>query len=93
MVGWNPLLVHCKAFSSFAGIILQASIKGIAEILSIFNCYGPYSQRIVFWDNMLVGGLLSLPNFLLAGDLNFTISSSEIWGSKARLDPLAPYFV
>ena len=44
LAGWNPLLVHCKGFSSFAGIILQASIKGITEILSIFNYYVPYSQ-------------------------------------------------
>ena len=41
---------------------------------------------------MLAGGLLSFSNLLLAEDLNFTISSSEVWGCKARIDPLAPYF-
>ena len=43
LVGWNPLLVCCKAFSSFGGIFLKASIKGLSEILTIFNCYGPYA--------------------------------------------------
>ena len=32
------------------------------------------------------------PNLLLAGDLNFTLSSAEFWGLKARLDPLASFF-
>ena len=54
LAGCNPLMVHCKAFSSFAGIILQASIKGLSETFSIFNCYGPYTQRTVFWDCWLV---------------------------------------
>ena len=92
LASWNPLLFHCKAFSSFAGIFLKASIKGISEILTIFNCYGTYAQRTVFWDNILAGGLLSLPNLLLVDDLNFTISSCEVWGSKYKNDPLGSYF-
>ena len=92
LAGWNPRLVHCKAFSSIVGIVLRDSIRGITKIFTIINCYGPYAQRIVFWDNILAGGLLSLPNLLLAGDLNFTISSFEVWGTHARFDPLASYF-
>ena len=40
----------------------------------------------------MADGLLSLQNIILVGDLNFTISSSEVWGAHARTDPLAPYF-
>ena len=40
----------------------------------------------------MVGGILKLSNLLLAEDLNFTIYSSDVWGSKARTDPLALYF-
>ena len=40
----------------------------------------------------MAGGLLSLPNILLASDLNFIISSFEFQGSKARTDPLASSF-
>ena len=32
------------------------------------------------------------PNLLLARDLNFTLSSAEFWGCKARLDPLESFF-
>ena len=38
------------------------------------------------------GGILGMPNLLLAGDLNFKLSSAEVLGLKARLDPLASYF-
>ena len=38
------------------------------------------------------GGILGMPNLLLAGDLNFKLSSAKVWGLKARLDPLASYF-
>ena len=89
---WNPHLVCCKDFTSLASIILKATFKGLSETFTVINCYGTYTQRTVFWDNLAVGGLLKLPNLLLAGNLNFTISSFEVWGSKARTDPLALYF-
>ena len=41
---------------------------------------------------MASGGLLSLPNLILASDLNLTLNASEIWGKKAQLDPLGPFF-
>ena len=41
---------------------------------------------------MATGGLLSLPNLILAGDLNFTLNVSEIWGTRAQLDPLGLFF-
>ena len=92
LAGWNPLSVHCKAFTSLTGIILKATFKGLSETFTVINCYGPYTQRTVYWNNLVASGILRLPNLLLAGDLNFTISSSEVWGSKARIDPLAPFF-
>ena len=36
-------------------------------------------------------GILSQPNIVLGGDLNFTLSSMEVWEKGARLDPLAPF--
>ena len=79
LAGWNPSLVRCKAFSSITGIVLRASIRGIIKVFTIINCYGPYAHRSVFWDNIQAGALLSLPNLLLPGDLNFTISSSKFY--------------
>ena len=78
LAGWNPLLVQVKDFSSLAGIIVRVTIKGIEDTLSVINYYDPYTQRIDFWDNIVADGLLSLQNIILVGDLNFTISSSEV---------------
>ena len=44
LAGWNPILIHCKAFSSIAGIVLRAIIRGIFKVFNIVNCYGPYAQ-------------------------------------------------
>ena len=85
-------MICFKAFSSYAGILLKASIKGINQVFSILNCYGPYTQRLDFWNKVLVDGLLDLPNLLLTGDLKFTLTFSEVWGSHARTDPLSSYF-
>ena len=41
---------------------------------------------------MASGGILSLPNLILACDLNLTLNASDIWGSKAQVDPLGPFF-
>ena len=41
---------------------------------------------------MASGSLLSFPNLILAGDLNLTLNASEIWGTRAQLNPLGPFF-
>ena len=74
--GWNPKLLKCKSFHIAAGILLKASIRGSSFKLSILNCYGPYLNRDSFWSVVAIGGLLSLPNLILAGDLNFTFNAS-----------------
>ena len=67
--GWNSKNIKCKAFQTVAGILLKASIWGSSLKLSILNYYGPYLNRDSFWNAAASGGLLSLPNLILAGDL------------------------
>ena len=76
--GWNPLKVRCKAYQTLAGILLKARFRGSHITLSIINCYGPYLHRDVFWNKDARGGLLALPNLILAGDLNLTLKSSKV---------------
>ena len=92
LLGWNPLRVRCKDFKTLVGILLKAHFRGSHTSLSILNCYGPYLNRDVFSNSATRGGLLFLPNLILAEELNLTLNVSEIWGSKAQIDPLAPFF-
>ena len=85
-------MVRCKAFSSLVGIVLKTIFNGLLETFTVINCYGPYVQRTTYWNNLVFGGLLGMPNLLLAGNLNFTLSFAEVWGFKARLDPSASFF-
>ena len=89
---WNPHHVKCKAFHTLAGILLKARFRGSNISLSILNCYGPYLHQEKFWDSVVWGGLLSIPNLILLGEMNLTLNGCDIWGSKAIPDPLGPFF-
>ena len=88
---WNPHKALFDVFRSGAGILLKGRcINGVQEI-NILNCYGPYQYRIPFWSHIRAGGLLKTSGLIIGGDLNFTISAREVWGST-RLDPDADFF-
>ena len=40
---------------------------------------------------MIVGGAFGLLNLIFAGDLNFTLNDTELWGKSDIMDPLAPF--
>lgn len=40
----------------------------------------------------MTSGVLSVPNLIIAGDLNLTLDAAEVWGFSANLNPLADYF-
>ena len=90
---WNPQKARCRAFHTCAGLLLEASIRGSPVPLHILNVYGPYRDRVCFWDKALRGGLLNLPGLIIGGDLNLTLHTSEIWGVKALRDSLSDYFI
>ena len=89
---WNLLIVRCQAFETVVGILVKEKLCGSHSPLSILNCYGPYCNREIFWENAMIGGLLSIPNMIPASDLNLTLNAAEIWGKKYSLDPLGPHF-
>jgi hypothetical protein len=54
--------------------------------------YGPYSERIPFWDFVFKIDLLKVDNLILGGDLNFSLGVAEVWGPNARPDHLSAMF-
>ena len=66
---------------------------GNSEIVfTLVNVYGPCSDREQFWNSLLTCSLISVPNLILGGDLNFSLGIAESWGPLASPDPLAKFF-
>ena len=78
LTAWNPMHVKFWAFETCVGILVHAAFWGLPIPLAILNVYGPYRDRELFWDKAHNGGILSIPNLILGGDLNLVFNSSEI---------------
>ena len=92
LTAWNPKKVVFDVFSSVAGMIMQGKTVNGDQTLKVVNCYGPYQNRLPFWNQVKAGGLLQEKGLILGGDLNFTVSARETWGNT-RLDPDADFFL
>lgn len=86
---WDPLMVKAKAYKCLAGILISATIRGRPHPINLLNVYAPYRNRLPFWDSLLDSGILDINSLLIAGDLNFTLSSQECWGQCSSTDNLA----
>jgi len=91
LCAWNPRVCDLEAFSSSAGILLKGVFRGCNTVVKIFNIYGPFIDREAFWCRLEYSGILKDPALILLGDLNFTLSPTEIWGST-HWDPSMQYF-
>jgi hypothetical protein len=59
---------------------------------SVLNIYGPYTDRIPFWEDLKDAGAFNEPFTVVGGDLNFTLSSREVWGESSREDQQGGFF-
>lgn len=60
LAAWNPLVFKlCPSVTSL-GILLSGNIRGLEKNINIINCYGPYSNRMDFWDRAVTDHLLEL---------------------------------
>ena len=53
----------------------------------MLNIYGPYNHRKYLWDKVVRSGALNDPSLIIAGDLNFILSTSNVRGSGDHFDP------
>jgi hypothetical protein len=89
---WNPQKFNFTTFMTPARILLDGFVKQINKKLKLVNCYRPYGDRQLFWNNAQGDDILKESDLILGGDLNFTVSTREVWGCSARSDPLASFF-
>jgi exonuclease III len=92
LAAWDPLHFDFTPMLSPGGILLTGTCLELNTSLTLLNAYGPCLDRKLFWENLDRLGLLAIKDLIIAGDLNLTLSSKEIWGDKAKTDPLATFF-
>jgi hypothetical protein len=63
-------------------ILLEGTLLEGSRSISLFNCYGPCTDKKLFWEAVANSGLLAIKNLILARDLNFTMSSSKVGVQK-----------
>ena len=54
----------------------------------MLNIYGPYQDRLPFWEGLFSKSWWNNPELIVGGDLNFTIGEVEIWGDNEHVDEL-----
>jgi hypothetical protein len=92
LAAWDPLHFDFMPSLSPGGILLTSTCHELNSSLALLNTYDPCMDRRSFWERLDNLGLLSLNYLIIAGDLNFTLNTKEIWGVRAKIDSLATFF-
>ena len=93
-VGWRisgVKLINSWGSEGVLGVVVFSEELGIS--FSVINVYGPYINRVPFWDSLLQNPLVSGDSVVLGGDFNFSLGHNEVWGPHAQVDSLAGFFV
>ena len=64
-------LLNVWGMESVLGISIKA--LDLADTFDVINIYGPYLNRIPFWDSSFNHSLFRGGNLIICGDLNFSL--------------------
>lgn len=81
------LLLATTGGKGYMGIDFFSAKLGME--FRVMNVYGPCQGKEAFWNHLLNLSFSIADNFILGGDLNFSIEFSGPWGSSAQIDPLS----
>jgi hypothetical protein len=92
ITGWSPEFMAQISTCFRSAIAVCLKHKNSDKTLNFVNIYGPYANRIPFWEELSSAGALSRPFSIIGGDLNFTLSLREVWGSNPKIDGQVRFF-
>ena len=94
VVGWRDgRLKVLNTWGMYQAIGLEVYSTDLYSSIPILNVYGPYIDKVPFWNSLLSKSQLGHSNLLVSGDLNFSLGLSEAWGLSSQVDPLTNFFL
>lgn len=68
-------------------------VEDLGRSMTFLNIYGPYMDRVHFWEGLLINSFCDWDKVILGGNLNFSLRAREVWGMRAYLDHLTDFFI
>ena len=78
-MGWNTHMV--KALNIWGlDFVLGMTLQGLdqGDPVDVFNIYGPYLNRIPFWENIFNLDMFRGDMVIIGGDLNFSLGQAKV---------------
>jgi hypothetical protein len=92
LVSWDPYLFNLVHYLTCGGILLTCYVIATKREIISLNIYGLCMECKRFWNHLVDSGLLTIKNLVVAGDLNLTVSTEEVWGRSSNSGSLPGFF-
>jgi hypothetical protein len=76
-MAWNSSFKFISYSPLSFGILVDLEDYNLMVPFRFVNIYGTYTNKNTLWEGIKLSSLLSMPNVILRGVLDFTLS---IWG-------------
>ena len=78
-IGWVANQIRCENIWGFhSGMGIDVYSRETYRVYSVINIYGPYQDRLTYWDRLFSKTWWNNPDLIVGGDLNFSLGEVEI---------------
>ena len=62
-------------------------------MLTVLDIYGPYVNRVPFWNTLLSKDFVTNREVILGGDFNLSLGCAQFWGLRAVSNAMETFFI